>query len=196
MQQGIAKQPGQVSQGPAVCVIDDQQQPRGLAKTHVLAAWQRQNRTRAVGSSNDLPPCIYQLLCDPAGQSGLALSTRRVQPSGCQSRAGLRPCSQVISLAFPAGEADDGVTGVEHPARQLPQPMGIDKTRSLVVLQHIDRNSITQYVQVGADHTIGKPGYRCDVLHDSARRRWSVHGWLPADSGAAGSAGPLLGSWA
>lgn len=86
VQQGVAEQPGERGEGPAVGVVDQEEQAGGAGRAEVLAAGGRQNTAGALGRGDHPPagrgPVACRLLC----QAGLALPSGCVEPAGGAGR--------------------------------------------------------------------------------------------------------------
>lgn len=163
VQQGVAEQPQQVRQRPAVGVVDDQQ---GAVRSgaEILAAGRRNYAPGAVRGGDHLPAVVRRFTREVVGEPGFPLPAWRVQPPHSELWPLVSPSPQRCQLRRPAGELHNGETGVEHAARHLAQERVVGGGRRAPPLKQVHRYAIAEDVDVRADNTIGKAVLGADGL--------------------------------
>ena len=164
VQQGVAEQPGEGGQRPAIRVVDQEQEPGRTVRRQVLAAGRRQHGPGPLDRGDHLPALPGQLGGQLLGQPGLALPARRVQPARRPLRTAGTPGVQRSQLVLPPGERRHGEPRVEHPAGLLPQPLRIRLGGRRPPAQHVQRRAVAEHMDVRADDAVGEPARRADVL--------------------------------
>jgi hypothetical protein len=80
-----------------------------------------------------------------------------MQPPDRQPRAAVTSSVHSHEVVAAASERDDCAASVEHPAEQLSQPSRAGGRFMLPVREQVQRKSVVEHVNVGADHPVGEP---------------------------------------
>jgi hypothetical protein len=168
-QDAVVEQPAQVRQGPAVRIVDQQQDPGVPVGTQVLAGFRRRVGVGAVRRVDHLPTRAQGLGGQQVCQARLSLAALPVQPPHRETRPGVPPRDQLLQLGGAASEVDDLRAGVEHPAGLGPQPRRLQAHPPTVAEQQVHRPAVAEDVDVRADAPVAEAVLDVHDLLDTGR---------------------------